>query len=123
MALNTNEFANMVRNWVHYDNLATNLNRQVQNARKLKDEFEQQIIGMLKGSKMEKAVIQIAGGRLLVGEEKHTNPLTITRIEELLHAYYARKPIGTTDETAEIMKFLRSQRGFETQLRLKKQTG
>ena len=123
MALNTNEFANMVRNWVHYDNLATNLNRQVQNARKLKDEFEQQIIGMLKGSKMEKAVIQIAGGRLLVGEEKHTNPLTITRIEELLHAYYGRKPIGTTDETAEIMKFLRSQRGFETQLRLKKQTG
>lgn len=122
MALNTNEFANMVRNWVHYDNLATNLNRQVQNARKLKDEFEQQIIGMLKGSKMEKAVIQIAGGRLLVGEEKHTNPLTITRIEELLHAYYARKPVGTTDETPEIMKFLKSQRGFETNLRLKKQT-
>jgi hypothetical protein len=122
MALNTNEFANLVRNWVHYDNLATNLNRQVQNARKLKDEFEQQIIGMLKGSKMEKAVIQIAGGRLLVGEEKHTNPLTITRIEELLHAYYGRKPVGTTDETPEIMKFLRSQRGFETNLRLKKQT-
>ncbi len=122
MALNTNEFANLVRNWVHYDNLATNLNRQVQNARKLKDEFEQQIIGMLKGNKMEKAVIQIAGGRLLVGEEKHTNPLTITRIEELLHAYYGRKPVGTTDETPEIMKFLRSQRGFETNLRLKKQT-
>ncbi len=122
MALNTNEFANLVRNWVHYDNLATNLNRQVQNARKLKDEFEQQIIGMLKGNKMEKAVIQIAGGRLLIGEEKHTNPLTITRIEELLHAYYGRKPVGTTDETPEIMKFLRSQRGFETNLRLKKQT-
>lgn len=122
MALNTNEFAHLVRNWVHYDNLATNLNRQVQNARKLKDDFEQQIIGMLRGNKMEKAVIQIAGGRLLVAEEKHTNPLTLSRIEELLHAYYGRKPTGTTDETPEIMKFLRSQRGFETNLRLKKQT-
>ena len=88
MALDRNQFGDLVRNWVHYDNLASNLNRQIQNARKVKDEFETKIMNSLRDFNMENAIIQIAGGKLCVTEEKHTNPLTITRIEELLHEYY-----------------------------------
>ena len=85
MALDKNQFGDLVRNWVHYDNLALNLNRQIQNARKVKDEFEVKIMNSLKDYKMENAIIQVAGGKLSVTEEKHTNPLTNSRIEELLH--------------------------------------
>ena len=64
--MNTSELAVWVRNWVHYDNLALGLNRQAQNARHLREDFEIKVIDFLKGNSMEKAVIQIAGGRLVV---------------------------------------------------------
>ena len=122
MALDRNQFGDLVRNWVHYDNLASNLNRQIQNARKVKEEFETKIMNSLRDFNMENAIIQIAGGKLSVTEEKHTNPLTITRIEELLHEYYERSGRKATDETGEIIKFLKSERGSTVSKKLKKQT-
>ena len=122
--MNTSELAVWVRNWVHYDNLALGLNRQAQNARHLREDFEIKVIDFLKGNSMEKAVIQIAGGRLVVNEEKHSQPLTLIRIEELLHGYYAAKgATGALDESQAIMKFIRKQRGFEVTKKLKKQSG
>ena len=122
--MNTSELAVWVRNWVHYDNLALGLNRQAQNARHLREDFEIKVIDFLKGNSMEKAVIQIAGGRLVVNEEKHSQPLTLIRIEELLHGYYAAKgATGALDESQAIMKFIRKQRGFEVTKKLKKQAG
>jgi hypothetical protein len=119
--MNTNDLAVWVRNWVHYDNLALGLNRQTQNARHLREDFETKIIDHLRANKMENAVIQIAGGRLVVNEEKHSQPLTLLRIEELLHAYYTAT--GALDESQNIMKFIRKQRGFELTKKLKKQAG
>ena len=122
--MNTNDLGNWVRNWVHYDNLVLGFNRQATNARRLRDEFEDKIIGHLQTNNMENAVIQIAGGRIVVNEERHSQPLTITRIEELLHAYYASKGVtGPYDETQAIMKFMKKQRGFEVTKKLKKQAG
>jgi hypothetical protein len=72
---------------------------------------------------MEKAVIQISGGRLLVAEEKHSLPLTLTRIEELLHGYYKSQGREATDETQQIMKYLKAERGQEATKKLKKQPG
>jgi hypothetical protein len=71
---------------------------------------------------MENAIIQVAGGKLSIAEEKHTNPLTNSRIEELLHEYYERTGRKAADETAEIMKFLKAERGSTTSKKLKKQT-
>ena len=82
--VNTQEIGFNVRNWVHYDNLAVGLYRQTINARKVRDEFETKILASLRSSNMENAVIQIAGGRLVVQEERHNQPLTLARIEELL---------------------------------------
>lgn len=120
-APNTNELAHYVRNYVHYDNLATGLYRQTVNARKVRDDFEEKILGNLRTHNMENAVIQIAGGRLVVHEERHNQPITLGRMEELLHAYFISKNIP--DDTQNIMKFMKKQRGYETVTRLKKQTG
>ena len=124
--MNTNDLGNWVRNWVHYDNLALGLNRQSTNARKVRDEYENKIITHLQQNSMENAIIQIAGGRLMIHEERHSQPLTLHRIEELLRAYYISKgaaSAGHLDETPNIMKFIKQQRGFEVNKKLKKQTG
>lgn len=122
--MNVTDLGNWVRNWVHYDNLALSLSRQATNARKFRDEFEGRIIGHLDANSMSNAVIQIVGGRLTVNEERHAQPLTLTRMEELLRGYYASKGAsGATDETPEIMKYIRKQRGFEVTKRLKKSNG
>lgn len=119
--MNTQELAFWVRNWVHYDNLASGLYRQTINARKVREDFETKILGSLKESNMENAVIQIAGGRLVVHEERHNQPLTLGRIEDLLHSYFVSK--GAPDDTQNIMKHFRKQREYEVHKRLKKQSG
>lgn len=123
MALDTNQLGYMVRNYVHYDNLASGLYKQLQNTRKLKDDFENKIIGYLQSVSMEKAIIQIAGGRLTVGEEKHSSALTLTKIEELLHGYYKSQGRESTDETQAIMKYIKAERGAEVTKKLKKSQG
>jgi hypothetical protein len=120
-AVNSQEIGFLVRNWVHYDNLATGLYRQTVNARKVRDEFETKILDSLRASNMENAIIQIAGGRLLVQQERHNQPLTLTRIEEILHTYYTSR--NMPDDTSSIMKFMKTQRGFEVVKKLRKQSG
>lgn len=119
--LNPNDLAHLVRNYVHYDNLATGLYRQTVNARKVRDDFEQRILTNLRTQNMENAIIQIAGGRLLVHEERHNQPITLGRMEELLHAYFISHNIQ--DDTQNIMKYIKKQRGYEVVKRLKKQSG
>jgi len=122
--MNTQELGNFVRNWVHYDNLTTSLSKQTTNARKVRDDFEGKILQQLHANNMENAVIQVQGGRLLVGEERHTQPLTLARIEEGIHAYFAeQKRLGknTVDDTPAIMRFLKTHRTVEVTKRLKKQ--
>ncbi len=119
--VNQQELGFHVRNWVHYDTLATSLYRQTINARKVRDEFETKIIDALRTSKMENAVIQIGGGRLVLQEERHNQPLSLTRIEEILHSYYVSRNLP--DDTANIMKFMKKQRGFEITKKLRKQMG
>ena len=118
---NPNDLAHQVRNYIHYDNLATGLYRQTVNARKVRDDFEGRILRNLHSQNMENAIIQIAGGRLLVHEERHNQPITLGRMEELLHAYFISHNIP--DDTQNIMKFMKKQRGYEVVKRLKKQSG
>lgn len=123
MTLDTNQLGNWVRNYVHYDNLASSLQKQLQNARKVKDDFESKIISSLEASNMSNAVIQIAGGKLTLAEEKHANALTLTRLEELLHNYYKSQGRQATDETTDIMKYIKAERGSDTTKKLKKSVG
>lgn len=117
----TQGLEHLVRNYVHYDNLATGLYRQTVNARKVRDDFEGKIISNLQLNNMENAIIQIAGGRLVIHEERKNQPITLGRMEELLHAYFVSKNMA--DDTQNMIKFMKKQRGYEVIKTLKKQSG
>ena len=118
--LNTQSLAEMIRSWVHFDNLAATFTRQSQQARTARSRWEVQIIDYLRQTSMVNAIIQIAGGRLTVNEEKHANPLTLQRLESLLHEYFSKRPAGSNDETSEIMAYIKANRGTNVETRLKK---
>ena len=116
--INKEDIASLVRNYVHYDNLATTFNKQTQNARTVRDDYEKRIIAELKKNKMENAIIQIVGGKLKIVEEKHSTPLSFKNLEESLHMYYINKK--KVDETSDLLKFIKSNRIVQTDLRIKK---
>lgn len=119
--MSSQEVATWVRNWVHYDNLAGNLNKQVTNARKMRETYETQIISALQRNHMENAVIKVSGGQITLSHEKNSAALTLSRIEEIAQKYFAlRSASSGTDESEAFMRFLRKNRGTEETLRLKK---
>lgn len=109
-----------VRYWLHYNNLASSFYKQYGSAKKVKDDYEKQIISTLQQNGMEKATIQIGGGHINVVDKRDPNPLSLTKIEELLHGYFRQR--GGRDETSEIMTFVRGNRGYTMNKSLK-QTG
>ena len=110
----------VVRYWLHYNNLASSFFKQFGAARKVRDDYENQVIKMLQVNGMEKATIQINQGNIRVAEERKPNPLTLAKIEELLHLYYRQR--GGKDETLDIMTFIRANRGYTT-AKLLRQSG
>jgi len=116
--MSSQEIGTWVRNWVHYDNLAGTLNKQTSNARKMRDNYEQQIISALRRNNMENAVIKVSGGQLTLSHEKTSASLTLGRIEEIAQKYFELR--GGQDETEAFMRFLRKNRGTEETIRLKK---
>lgn len=114
---NPNDIGNLVRNWVHYDKMSSSFYKQALNARKIRSEYEAKIHQNLNQSKMENAIIQINGGRLGLVEEKTPATLTMQKIEDLLHNYFKTKK--HEDETAEILDFIKQNRGLSSQTRLR----
>jgi hypothetical protein len=114
-------FANLVQGWVRSDMAVANYNKEATRMRKERDVYEQQILRTLKDANHEKAVIQITGGKLVVADDKTTQPLTFTSLEEMLHSYFTSA--GRRDETKEIVKFVKENRTVEHSLRLKRVVG
>ena len=114
------DLGNLVRHWVHYDTQISQLNRQIAAVRASREQFEQKILDSLQRAQYEAAVIQIAGGRILVNEEKKTQTLTFKSLEDMLHEYFRQRPGPFQDETASILKFIKGHRQIEHIKRLKK---
>ena len=110
--------SNYVRNWVHYDNLASSFYKQSMNSRKIRDEYETKVIEYLRQSRMENAIIQTNNGRISMYEEKKPNQLSLVKIRELLHSFYRTR--GGKDETNDIMTFISGNRGYEMKTCLRK---
>ena len=106
-----------VRYWLHYNNLASSFYKQFGSARKVRDDYEQQVIRQLKQTGMEKATIQINGGQIHMVEKREPNQLTLSKIEELLHGYFRQK--GGVDQTMDILTFVRANRGYTRKASLK----
>jgi len=116
--INKEDIGNLVRSYVHYDNLTSSLHKQTNNARIVRDEFENRIIKTLQDSNMKNAIIQIVGGRLQIVEEKKSSPLTFNLLEESLHKYFIKNK--ESDITTDLIRFIKSQRTVETTPRIKK---
>jgi hypothetical protein len=118
MELTQETFADTVRKWVQYDTLIGTLLKQAANARKIRESVEEGILQYLNRNSLRNAIIQIAGGRLTVHEEKHSQPISLKLLEELLHGYYAS--VRRHDETKEILTYLKENRTYTTVTKLKK---
>jgi len=99
-----------VRYWLHYSNMASSFFKQFGSVRKVRDDYEKQVIAILQSNGMEKATIQINQGQIRVIDKREPNPLTLAKLEELLHGYYRQR--GGKDETLDIMTFIRANRGY-----------
>ena len=109
-----------VRYWLHYNNLASSFYKQYGAAKKIKDDYEKEIISKLQLNGMEKAIIQIGGGQLNVVDRREPKQLSLSMVEELLHGYFRQK--GGKDEAMDVMMFIRCNRGYTTH-KLLKQSG
>jgi len=107
----------LVRYYLHYGGLSSSFYKQYGSAKKVKDDYEEQIIRSLQQNGMEKATIQIGGGHLNVVDKRDPNPLSLTKIEELLHGYFRQK--GGPDQSLDIMTFLRANRGYSVNKSIK----
>ena len=107
------DLSTWVRNYVHYGGLAENYSKQATGARKLRDQFEGQIINYLRANHMENAIIQVSGARLQYSEDKSTPSLNINRLQQYLHKYYAQRGNGL-DETEQIVRFINLQKEQES---------
>ena len=120
--MNTEVLAHNVRGWVHYDNLLADLQKQVVNARKQRDAFEEHVQALLTQNKMLNAVIQISGGQLQIQEEKVTAGLTMKALQESVKSFFREHPeIPNPDKlTIEFLNHIKQQRVVNTNSRLKK---
>jgi len=109
-----------VRHYVHFDNLAEALNKQVTNARTMRSQYETKILTNLESTGMKNAVLQINGATLQRASRSQSNPLSWGFLEEQLHAYYTSHPVRSSDETTAILDFLQNRRGSKTTEYLKK---
>jgi len=117
---NIQQIGNLIRHWVHYDNTVVNINKQLKTARDVRNNYESQVIQLLRSTNMVNPVIQTASGRVIISEDKHHAPLTFTSVEGLLHQYYAKKA-GSKDETSDIIKFIKANRETHVTPCLKRQ--
>jgi hypothetical protein len=120
IAENDAEFPTWVRNWVHYEHLASGFYKQAINARKVRDEYEERIVSSLERRKMMNAVLQLKQGKYKVMKETTSSPLSLTNIEGLLHLYFKTKGAAGRDETSEIMSFIKQHRQQNHNYRLRR---
>ena len=107
-----------VRYWLHYNTLTSSLYNQYCSAKKVQDDYASQIMNTLQQKGMESAVIQIGGGQLTIAQKRQPNQLSLSKIQELLHAYFKYR--GGKDETMDIMTFIKGNRGYSVQKYIKK---
>jgi hypothetical protein len=112
------ELVEAVRHWVHFDNLAESLNKQVANVRTLRNQYETKVLELMESQGLKKASLKITNATLTCAQRTKPTDLTWSFLEEQLHAFY--KSTGQRDATAELLTFLQQQRGGKTVEYLKK---
>lgn len=112
------DLATAVRQWVHFDNVAENLNKQIANVRTLRTEYESKVLELLARQNLRNATLRVTGATLQCATKSKSTDLSWTFLEEQLHEYFRTK--GTPDQTGDIITFLHRHRGGKTVEYLKK---
>ncbi len=112
------ELVDAVRHWVHFDNLAESLNKQVTNARNMRNTYEDKVLQLLDTTGMKTAVLQINGATLQRQVRTKPTDLSWSFLEEQLKQYYKSK--NKPDETAQVIDFIQNHRGTKSVEYLKK---
>jgi hypothetical protein len=102
------ELVEAVRHWVHFDNLAESLQKQVTNTRSMRTTFEEKILRFLDAGAMRGATLEITGATLTRAMRPKTTDLSWSFLETSLHEYH--KSRGKPDETEAILEFIQSKR-------------
>lgn len=102
------ELVESVRHWVHFDNLAESLQKQVTNARNMRSGFEDKILNHLDTTGLRNAVLQINGATLTRATRPKTTDLSWGFLESTLHEFF--KSRGKPDETAAILEYIQGKR-------------
>lgn len=112
------DLVDAVRHWVHFDNLAETLTKQVNNARSMRNTYEEKVLHALDAQNMRNAEIKISGATLQRQSKYKQTDLSWGFLEEQLHDYY--KSQHRPDETAKILEHIQKNRGGKTVEYLKK---
>ncbi len=116
--MNNQDLAHNVRGWVHYDNLCQTLQKQITNARKQRDSFEDQIQTLLKQHQMTNAIIQVSGGQLQLQEEKTSGALTMKALTESVTGFFKAHP-DLPDKSKELLEHIKHERQGNTTIATK----
>ena len=112
------ELIDAVRHWVHFDNLAETLTKQVTNARNMRHTFEEKVLRLLDTSGLKNAILQLNGATLQKQSKFKPSDLTWGFVEEQVKEYYASK--GKPDESKQIIEYMQKRRGGKNIDSLKK---
>jgi len=118
MSVPNNELKENVRHWVHFDNLAESLTKQVMNTRAMRKSYEEKILHSLDTPTMRNAVLQITGATIQRETDTKLQDLSWTMLEDQLRTYFRSK--GRSDETTQIIEHIRKNRTTKTTEYLKK---
>lgn len=120
--MNNDAIAHNIRGWVHYDNMMAAYNKQLANARKQRDAFEEQVKIMLAQHKLSSSVIQISGGQLQFQEEKTTSGITMKSLAESSESFFkgCSEIKDPKKMSADLTNYIKEHRTHTTHTRLKK---
>lgn len=112
------DLATAVRQWVHFDNVAENLNKQLANIRALRNEYEAKVLELMARQNLQNTTLRVTGATLHHATRSKSTDLSWSFLEEQLHEYFRSKNVR--DDTSELIAFLHRHRGGKTIEYLKK---
>ena len=114
------DLSEAVRHWVHFDNLAETLNKQVMNARAKRVEYEKKTLTLLDGMNLPNVSMEVHGATLTRSVKTESEQLSWSFLEKSLHSYFASRK--QPDQTTAILDFLQKARTVRSVECLKKTT-
>ena len=114
------DLSEAVRHWVHFDNLAETLNKQVMNARAKRLEYEKKTLTLLDGMNLPNVSMEVHGATLTRSVKSESEQLSWSFLEKSLHSNFASRK--QPDQTSAILDFLQKARTVRSVECLKKTT-